>query len=239
MYKNRAGFTLIELLVVVAIIVVLMAILMPSLGRAREQAKSLLCQTQARSLAIADIMYADENNGWITPVTQGSTSWWGFLRPYWKNQVFRAPDGTAKEAPFCNVFVEKYGPIAPSVWTYPNNVTGYHFNNRFYSYGLGRKFSISANPSRVVRIWDDTQVFRSANKNCDGGFPWQSGGPTNGGSWYQLDFRHVGNTLNVAFLDGHVEFLKWTNLGAKGEPMAYPTAYCYPQFAWDDGTMKK
>jgi prepilin-type N-terminal cleavage/methylation domain-containing protein len=47
---NKKGFTLIELLVVVAIIGMLIAILLPSLSRAREQAKSVVCLSNLRSL---------------------------------------------------------------------------------------------------------------------------------------------------------------------------------------------
>lgn len=57
------GFTLIELLVVIAIIAVLMAILMPALQRAREQGKRAVCLNNTKSLVLAWLMYADENEG--------------------------------------------------------------------------------------------------------------------------------------------------------------------------------
>ena len=55
------GFTLIELLVVVAIIAMLISILLPSLQRARKQARQLVCGTDLRSQAQAANLYADEN----------------------------------------------------------------------------------------------------------------------------------------------------------------------------------
>jgi len=61
--NRRNGFTLIELLVVIAIIALLMAILMPALNRARQQARSINCLANQRSLAQAYIMYATENDG--------------------------------------------------------------------------------------------------------------------------------------------------------------------------------
>lgn len=59
-----AAFTLIELLVVVAIIAILISILLPSLSRARDQAKQLLCNTNLRTQGQAASMYRDENLGW-------------------------------------------------------------------------------------------------------------------------------------------------------------------------------
>jgi prepilin-type N-terminal cleavage/methylation domain-containing protein/prepilin-type processing-associated H-X9-DG protein len=58
---TRGGFTLIELLVVVAIIALLISILLPSLNRAREQTRSLVCMSNLRSLAQAVITYDTEN----------------------------------------------------------------------------------------------------------------------------------------------------------------------------------
>jgi prepilin-type N-terminal cleavage/methylation domain-containing protein len=62
MYKRR-GFTLIELLVVIAIIALLMAILMPALNRARELGRRIVCGGNLKQLALAWVMYADENRG--------------------------------------------------------------------------------------------------------------------------------------------------------------------------------
>ncbi|MHC4520635.1 MAG: type II secretion system protein, partial [Planctomycetota bacterium] len=64
MHKDR-GFTLIELLVVIAIIAILMAILIPSLNRAREQGQRAACLSNLKQLTVAWIMYADENDNKI------------------------------------------------------------------------------------------------------------------------------------------------------------------------------
>ncbi|HRX84678.1 MAG TPA: type II secretion system protein [Phycisphaerae bacterium] len=56
--KFAGGFTLVELLVVISIIALLIAILLPSLRRARDSAKRLKCLATARSLAQAGNTYA-------------------------------------------------------------------------------------------------------------------------------------------------------------------------------------
>jgi len=62
MDPKRRAFTLIELLVVIAIIAILMAILMPALKRAREQGRRVVCEGNLKTLTLAWIMYADEND---------------------------------------------------------------------------------------------------------------------------------------------------------------------------------
>ena len=57
--KTKA-FTLIELLVVIAIIAILMAILMPALHAARDQAVRTHCISNTRSLAYAWFLYKDD-----------------------------------------------------------------------------------------------------------------------------------------------------------------------------------
>jgi prepilin-type N-terminal cleavage/methylation domain-containing protein/prepilin-type processing-associated H-X9-DG protein len=58
------AFTLIELLVVVAIIAVLIAILLPSLGRAKANAVRVQCAANLNQWGKAVTMYQSENDGW-------------------------------------------------------------------------------------------------------------------------------------------------------------------------------
>ena len=55
------AFTLIELLVVISIIALLMGILMPVLSRVRRSARSVVCLANVKRLALAGVMYAQEN----------------------------------------------------------------------------------------------------------------------------------------------------------------------------------
>ena len=61
------GFTLIELLTVIAIIGILAAILIPVLGRVRDQARSAVCQSNLRQVGVAVQMYAYDNNDRTPP----------------------------------------------------------------------------------------------------------------------------------------------------------------------------
>lgn len=65
--RRIGGFTLIELLVVVAILAVLISILLPTLGRAKDVARATLCKTNLAGLARANMMYADDNGAHYVP----------------------------------------------------------------------------------------------------------------------------------------------------------------------------
>jgi len=62
---RRRGFTLIELLVVVAIIGLLISILLPSLQRAREQAKLVSCAANSKQIGTTLHVYQAEYNGYV------------------------------------------------------------------------------------------------------------------------------------------------------------------------------
>lgn len=59
--RKRKGFTLIELLVVVAIIALLISILLPSLSRARELSKRLVCAANVKGIGTSFKIYANDN----------------------------------------------------------------------------------------------------------------------------------------------------------------------------------
>ena len=70
MRKSTKGFTLIELLVVMVIIALLVGLLLPALGRAREEARKTQCRSNLRQIGLGMNIYANDNKSW-TPVAYG------------------------------------------------------------------------------------------------------------------------------------------------------------------------
>lgn len=91
--RLRGGaFTLIELLVVVAIIAVLLSILIPALGAARERARRVVCASNLHQVGVALTAYGMDSHGWAPPTGGGGRlgypniswycDWWFSMKPY-------------------------------------------------------------------------------------------------------------------------------------------------------------
>ena len=76
--RHRAAFTLVELLVVIAIIALLVAILLPSLRHAREQARSAVCKNNLKQLYYTFLIYADDHDDYLpssNPIEDMTFNW--------------------------------------------------------------------------------------------------------------------------------------------------------------------
>jgi prepilin-type N-terminal cleavage/methylation domain-containing protein len=76
MRPTRRGFTLIEILVVVAIIALLISVLLPSLKRARDQAKLVACKSNLHMLTVAFMAYSTETRGYLPGCSEDPGADW-------------------------------------------------------------------------------------------------------------------------------------------------------------------
>jgi len=104
---KRSGFTLIELLVVISIIALLVALLLPALGRARDLAQIVHCASNQRQLHLALILWATDNEEDLPPGTG-----------YGVNVSVIAHRGLRRSGDFFDVLVPEY--VAPrDLWYCP------------------------------------------------------------------------------------------------------------------------
>lgn len=130
------SFTLIELLVVISIIAVLIALLLPAMGRAKEQGRRAVCGSHARSLITGVHVYASDNSdevparsayfpitlNYFRPGPGGPTvSLYGDFSAIYPNYV------SSPDAHYC-----PSGPYSPDTpWWHPEAMSGYP---AFYGY---------------------------------------------------------------------------------------------------------
>lgn len=89
---KSSAFTLIELLVVVAIIALLVSILIPALGRAREQAKFGVCASNLRQIGQGITLYANSNKSEIPHGPSGNCAFGAPFEKMATNQVWLGQD---------------------------------------------------------------------------------------------------------------------------------------------------
>ncbi|MCK4624274.1 MAG: type II secretion system protein [Phycisphaerae bacterium] len=217
---SSAGFTLVELLVVVAIIALLVSILLPSLGKAKEQTRTVMCMSNLRGLGLAFTVYTSEKNDWW-PLGDDTESgvdsqgnpcdnpWDYTLLDYYKSYgLLHCPsDKTVRPWTFY-----LWDPQYPSDRFLESD--GFFRHPR--SYGINRQVSWM-DPARVSTVTDPGETILLGEmweSTYWGSVPlpgqyrayWGAGifigwGP---GRFGTTDVHRSGDTANYLFCDGHV-----------------------------------
>ena len=191
--KKRA-FTLIELLVVITIIGIIVALLVPALGKARENARRAFCANNLRQIGIAIHMYIDEHDFKLPPpASSNGRLWYKLLEPYLDNdrEIFNCPS-------------YKYADYHLRYMSYGYNflATGIDVIDPHEDYTYRRDINTIKNPSYLIMVADS------------GPNRWQDPKESNvfiermraGGRWdFPVGDRHSGGA-NVLFFDGHISW---------------------------------
>lgn len=226
--QQHKGFTLIELLVVIAVIALLMAILLPSLKKARDQARAVVCQSNLSQWGKIFHLYAHDNESkfmvWKQSSTAGGGTWIVPLMPYYEKggEEARLCPTTRKTA--------EGGEGVPARMAWSCEIDGKtHLN----SYGINN-WCYDLRP-RVTTIWGLPDADRRAWRRIDqrqapyipmflecwrwGGGPITRGDPAppdeetrhnTGFGRYCLN-RH-GYTINVCLMDASVRKVRLKHL---------------------------
>ena len=136
--RKNSAFTLIELLVVIAIIALLLAILMPSLGKAKKIAQALVCRTRMKQWSIVTNLYGNDNDYRFCSATfdgnwGGGPHWWmGALRPYYSEPDIRLCPSAKTPADLSN---RKANDAWATVNYFPELEDGIEINGTEYIFG--------------------------------------------------------------------------------------------------------
>jgi len=228
MLRPKRGFTLIELLVVIAIIAILAAILFPVFARARENARKANCQSNLKQLAQATLMYAqdyDETHAWWSrngtpdqcplPPPQA-------VYPYVKNnKAYNCPSGRNQRD------TDTYRDF-----TFPGPAS-YGYAWAAWAFGESRSRPITLaeinSTATTIMLADSAHVIGTkgaiiwSNICCDDGCCGDplDGLTRDGKPVDEKQSRHFGGE-NVAFMDGHVKWMRSTDLFGQWSVLTNP-----------------
>jgi general secretion pathway protein G len=210
--KRRRGFTLIELLVVIAIIAILVGLLTPFVRSARETASAVRCASNLRQFGMANVMYAQEHEGWAAPAaidgSAGHNKMWIRVPEFLKlaGVVSRGSTGQSWH------WVRPATILCPSI----NNRKDGIFGNIWGSYGINRTLGPPNGPGPTLRQIKMYSVHSPSQKIFlmdNDGFHFSYATFSNNPARYFEDgsgigFRHR-DAANAAFYDGSVRALSF------------------------------
>jgi prepilin-type N-terminal cleavage/methylation domain-containing protein/prepilin-type processing-associated H-X9-DG protein len=212
----RKGFTLIELLVVIAIIAILMAVLLPSLNRAREQGKRAVCLSNMRQLALAWMLYAEANDEKIVSGRAGIPSVPPNREPPWVGQCwddnFRTGGQMAEDDQTAAI---KSG----ALWPYCEQLKLYRcptgYRGEMLTYSIMDSMNGNGDGTKDPGLWikKRTEIRRSQSMAVFMDEGWVT--PDSFAVYYRQEcwwddppIRH-GDAAHLSFVDGHSEHWKW------------------------------
>ena len=208
---ERRGFTLVELLVVVGIIAILMGILLPVLGRVREQARRTACASNQRQMMLAAMMYSKENKGgwYITNANYSNDSLEALIPWYIKDAKVAVCPGTQNNVDLRVKATEVVGGVSREYYPHLRTPAGQSGAANGHSYEVFAWAGKAEYPDGVKITTDYLFTYKTARKpqliflilDYDQGF----GGTMN--NWPDKGDNHGDKGINLGFVDGHVEFV--------------------------------
>ena len=239
---HARGFTLIELLVVVAAVAVLIALLLPSMAKAREHAKQVICTGNLRQNAVAMSAYLHDSNDWLPTIW--SSAWdgppvaieggyaynQGLLYPYLNDNAATlfCPDVVSGMSTTWKMFTDPRGGAKTFAANWKTKVT-----KTYTSYGMPRRWDDLDNmPAPPLPWWSIYNVYREQNDiNCYVAIKNSYNSPplSKGGRWYPtmaclqqwgiggiaIYGAHNGLRSNFVYSDGGVKTMDY-NFRASG-----------------------